>query len=846
MNRLAETADVARAEPPTGLIAMLFTDVEGSTRLATALGEQWDGVLEDYHEIVGSTVELFGGWVDETAGDGFFVTFRDVTKAGRAAVEMQQRLRDHPWPAAVGELKVRMGLHVGQVERRGHGYVGLEIHRAARIGSAAHGGQLLMSGAAAELLRDVVPSQPLGAHRLKDFPAPTALYCAVIDGRGASDFAPPRTLELRLGNVPLPPLALIGRESDRDRVHAALRRDGERLVTILGRGGMGKTSLAMVAANDLFEEYAGGVWWVDGAQERDAAGLRAAIARGCRIGAEDSSQEALVTDLGSRGSLLLVIDNLETVPDAAEVLDALLERLPELQMLATSQLPVHSVRERRLALDRLSEADALALLERVAERLGVSLEDRRACAELVALLDGLPLAIELAAGRLRLFGPAELLRRLRQSTAILEDRTRSERHRSLTSALAWTLGLLDPDARELFARMGVFAGPVELEDVESVVGDGLDVLAAIESLLDAALLHRVESGDGRVRFGFPEAIRQEAARALGTVEADRWRRAHAEWQRDLVWPLRIYEIAEADAVERAHGVAAETQTALEWAWDQDRPLGRQIALGRYAIAGRAGAIAEGRALIERLLADPGEDPQVVNLTREHAVLHHTSRCRDLITLLPELSDGYARFLCTMNIGVVLAWEERFDEALDWIARAHELARDIGPLAQAGMLALRADTLLEAGRPQEAEVAIRESDTVAGGRRRGDALLSQMVWAILASHRGAHEQALDGLARVLTEAESSGDSSAIVVSLAALVRTFGRAGRDREMLEAAGMEKQLVSERGLEESVFADPGGVVAEAVERLGAPGAGWLEAGRRVEPAGRVKRACTLVYGGG
>jgi class 3 adenylate cyclase/predicted ATPase len=852
MNWVAESADVARAEPPTGLIAMLFTDVEGSTRLATALGEQWDGVLGGYHEIVGSTVELFGGWVDETAGDGFFVTFRDVTKAGRAAVEMQRRLRDHPWPAAVGELKVRMGLHVGQVERRGHGYVGLEIHRAARIGSAAHGGQLLLSGAAAELLRDVVPSQPLGAHRLKDFPAPTALYCAVIDGRGAGDFAPPATLELRLGNVPLPPLMLIGREADRDRVQAALRRDGERLVTILGRGGMGKTSLAMVAANDLFEAYPGGVWWVDGAPERDATGLRAAIARGCRIEAEDSSQTALVNDLGSRGPLLLVIDNLETVPDSAEVLDSLLDRLPELQVLATSQLPVHSTRERRLALDRLAETDALALLERVAERLGVGLEDRRACAELVALLDGLPLAIELAAGRLRLFGPAELVRRLRQSMAILEDRTRSERHRSLTSALAWTLGLLDPGARELFARMGVFAGPVELQDVELVVGDGRDVFAATESLLDAALLHRVESGDGRVRFGFPEAIRQEAARALEGVDAERWRRAHAQWQRDLVWPLRIYEIAEADAVERAHGAATETHAAIAWAWERDRPMARQIAVARYALASRAGVIAEATALVERLLADPGDDPRVVDLVREHALVFHSSealadRGEELISLFTELRDDYAVFLCGMNIAIVLTWERRYDEALAWADRSLELARDIGPLAEASMLGIKADTLLEAGRVDEAEVAILQSDAATGGRRSGTPEMRTILRAVLASHGGLHDEALDSLARVLTSAESSGDSSTILVALAALVQAFARAGRDRELLEAAGITRALVAERDLlNEADFAVPAAVVADALERVGPSGASILDAGRAVEPARRVKRACTLVYGGG
>jgi class 3 adenylate cyclase/predicted ATPase len=846
MSWLAESVDVAPDGPPTGLVAMLFTDVEGSTQLAHRLGEQWDGVLAEYHRIVSLTVERYGGWVDGTAGDGFFVTFRDAARAGQAAVEMQQRLRAHPWPEGAGELKVRMGLHVGHVERRPHGYVGLEIHRAARIGAAAHGGQLLLSGAAAELLRDAVPSQPLGAHRLKDFPAPTALYCAVIDGRGSAAFPAPKTLELRLGNVPLPPPMLIGREGDRRRIQTALQGDGERLVTILGRGGMGKTSLATAAANDLLEAYAGGVWWVDAAQERDAEGLRGAIARSCRMSTEDSSQEALVLDLGARGSLLLVIDNLETVPDAAQVLDALLERLPELQVLVTSQLPVHSVRERRLALDRLGEADALALLERAGERLGVGLDDPRACAELVSVLDGLPLAIELAAGRLRLFPPAELVRRLRQSTAILEDRARPERHRSLTSALAWTLGLLDSDARELFARMGVFAGPVELEDLELVVGEGLDVFAAMESLLDAALLNRVESGDGRVRFGFPEAIRQEATRALAGIDEQRWRRAHALWQGEMVWPLRIYEIADTTAVERAHGVAGETQAALAWAWEHDRPLGRQIALGRYALAGRTGAVSESRALIERLLADPGEDPRIVDLTREHAVLHGSSAPLDLIALLPELTDGYARFLCTMNIGIVMTWEERYDEALEWIARGLELAEEIGPLAQSSILGLRADTLLEAGRLDEAEAAIRDSDVAAGGGRSGSALLREMVQAVLASHRGAHEEALDRLARVLTEAESSDDSSTIVVSLSALVRALGRAGRDREMLEAAGMEQQLVADRGLAETVFLDPAGVVSQALRRVGPAGRAWLEAGRALEPAHRVKRACALVYGAG
>jgi predicted ATPase len=299
---------------------------------------------------------------------------------------------------------------------------------------------------------------------------------------------------------------------------------------------VGKTSLALAAANDLFGEYEGGVWWIEASHEHDAAGLCALIARACRIKEEGSVQESLIADLRSRGPALLVLDNLEAIADAAELVDSLLERVPELCVPATSQLPVRCRGERRLTLHCLEESDALALLSRSAERLDVRVQDDGGSAELVGLLDGLPLAIELAAGRLRLFGPAELVRRLRESMAVLHDRGRQDRHRSLGAALEWTLDLLEPDARELFRRLGVFAGPVEVEDIELVLGgDGLDVLGAVATLLDVALLRRVETGDGLVRFALPEAVRQEASRRLDTEGADVWRRAHAMWQRDLVW-----------------------------------------------------------------------------------------------------------------------------------------------------------------------------------------------------------------------------------------------------------------------------------------------------------------------
>lgn len=848
----ALSAEGVRKEQPSGLIAMLFTDIEGSTGLASSLGDRWAGVLEAYHEIVEGAVRSAGGWVDGTAGDGFFVTFENVSAAGRAGVAMQREIRAHVWPAAVGQLRVRMGLHVGQVERRAHGYVGLEIHRAARVGAAAHGGQLLMTGVAAELLRDVVPSQPLGAHRLKDFPAPTSLYCAVIDGRGASEFPPPRTLELRVGSVPAMSFGLIGREHDLGRVRAALGDDAERLVTLLGRGGVGKTSLALAAAHALFAEYPGGVWWVDAHKERDATGLCEAVARTCRIRVDGSTEQALITELGSRGPVLLVLDNLEAITGAGALLERLLAQLPHLWVLATSQLPLGSRQERRVQLDRLEAGDAVRLLSQTAARLDISLDDDVAGAELVELLDGLPLAIELAAGRLRLFGAAELVRRLRGSMSILQDRARPERHRSLAAALSWTIDLLDRDARELFTRLGVFAGPVELEDIEAVTGEGLDVISAAATLVDAALLHRVESGDGGVRFGFPEAIREQAHQRLEAAGGQPWRRAHAVWQRDLVWPLRIYESADAPLVERGHRSAAETRAALAWAWEHDRDLAREIALGRYSLAARAGAGPEARELLTRLNADPGDDARVADLVRTHSRTQYVAggASRDvaesLMALLPELTDPQARYLSLVNIAAMMIWDHRFEEGLTWIDRAVKVARDGDPLVQASILAFKADTLLEAGDDDGAEQTIRESDALAGSRHSSDRNLLRVTRAELASRRGAHAEALAGLGRVLADAESVSDSIAIVATLLALVRAFRRAGMDPEMLETAGIAtaftEQDPTDRMFAETALSDSRSAIDDAIRRLGPAGTSLFDAGQATEAAQRVKRILTLL----
>src|SRR4051812_19289691 len=239
---------------------MLFTDIEGSTRLAASLGPDWPRVLADHHALVGGAIDAEGGYVDGTEGDAFFATFTDAAAAARAAVAALRALHAHGWPEGVGVLGVRMGLHVGFVERAATGYVGLEVHRAARVAAAAHGGQLLLTSAARSLAGDTVAAEPLGAHRLKDFPVPEALFCAVVDGRGAGSFPPPRTPELRPTNLPAGTPALVGRDDELKQVRGSFLVDGERLVTLIGRGGAGKTTLALAAAGALLDEHPGGVW----------------------------------------------------------------------------------------------------------------------------------------------------------------------------------------------------------------------------------------------------------------------------------------------------------------------------------------------------------------------------------------------------------------------------------------------------------------------------------------------------------------------------------------------------------------------------------------------------------
>jgi predicted ATPase/class 3 adenylate cyclase len=835
---------------------MLFTDIEGSTRLAAALGSGWTQVLREHHAVVGGEIAAEGGWVERTEGDAFFAVFGDPRAGARAAVAGLRALRAHRWPEEVGELRVRMGLHVGFVERNDLGYVGLEIHRAARVGAAAHGGQLLMTAAARAVIGEHTATEPLGMHRLKDFPAPEALFCAVVDDRGAAAFPPPRTQELRPTNLPAGTPRLVGRDDDLRRVRDALIEEGERFVTVTGRGGAGKTSLALVAATGMLDDHPGGVWLVRLANVAAVDDVLPAMATavGAELGASPS--EALIARLRDRGATLLVLDNLEHVLAAGPAVAELLDALPDLRVLCTSQAPVRIAAERCLPLDALDDESALALIERVARRRGATGGgDRGALLELVRLLDGLPLALELAAARLALLTPAQLHDRLRESPDVLQDAgaDRPDRQRSLGATVDWALEMLDDGSRALFARMGAFAGPVELEDLEAVTGgDGVDPLEDLAVLVDVALARRVERGDGRVRFGLPEALRQIAAAQLDAApRGQAWRGRHAPHQLEIVWAARLGSLTTGGRYRRAADADPEAAAALSWARAQGDPLAVRLAAARGTLLPERGGARPALAVLEPLLATPSGDP----LADAQALI---GQCYALLVMgrIDEVAAPAERAMAlTADRGIqALAYLQRSlahtfggagEAGLEDALRCTAMAREVGPAALASALVFEA----------QARLHVRDFDgaarTSAEAERIGARADAKMLWhmdtgkADLALLTGRPQDALLHYVLSIEAAQARGDELQVLFDLFGIALALANLGDDTDALAVHAMAEAQGEQIGGPDTgaighlLGQDP---IVAAEARVGAAAAAEAKARGGAAPAAqRVTRACRL-----
>ena len=842
-----------------GTIALLFTDIEGSTRLAQALGSAWAGVLADHHELVGGAIAAEGGFIDGTEGDAFFATFQDALSAARAAVAALRALRSHEWPDGVGELRVRMGMHVGYVDRGATGYVGLEVHRAARVAAAAHGGQLLLTGAARGLVGEAIVLEPLGAHRLKDFPRPEELFCAVVDGRGAAAFPPPRAEQLRPTNLPAGLPTLVGRELDLERVRRALVGDGERLVTLTGRGGMGKTSLALRAATELLDEHPGGVWLVSLASVSSARDVLVAVAS--TVGAEgesfDSPLDALIAHLRVRGPTLLVLDSMEHLLAAVTDLADLLGELPELRILVTSQVPLQLAAEQLVRLDRLDDEAALALMARVASRRGVAFtaegSDRSALLEVAHLLDGLPLALELAAARLGLLSPSQLCERLRGSADVLKEGggTRPVRQRSLRATVDWTLSLLEPGARELFTRMAAFAAPVELEALEAVAGgEGVEVLDALAALVDVALVSRVESGDGRVRFGLPEAVRQIASAELDSAPGGQaWRRAHAQHQHDLVWAARTLMVPAPVFMAAVMG-DAEIAAATKWAHAAGDALAAPLAAARATVLALTGHVREASTVLEPLLQSPPGEPAVAcQALVAHSVALIEGGDWDAALAAAERAvdiapDPLSKVLALTQRGWVHTHKSNAQAGVRDCERASALARELGRAAVCGTLMLEAQARMAAGELDRAAELLVEAGEIGAPVDAKMLEARDTLEADLGLLSRRPRDALEHYARSMESAQARGDVQQVWFDLCGTAAALVLSGNDAEALEVVGLAESQARENGAHPNAAQGILGWehIVAAEERLGTHRVEGLRARGVAVPAGqRVIRACDI-----
>lgn len=632
--------------PPTGTVTCLFSDIEGSTRLELALGTgPYRDVRERHRELLRTAFASHDGYEQSTEGDSFFVLFRRAPDAVAAAVDGQRALAAESW-AEGAEVRVRMGVHTGEVEQIGTDVIGYDINRTARITGIAHGGQVLLSDATRALtgegLPDGVTFLDLGKQRLKDLREPEHLFQLVIDGLQQT-FPPLRSLDARPNNLPTQLTTFVGREREVGEALALL--GSSRLLSLTGPGGTGKTRLSLQVAAEAADDFPDGVWFIALDAVRDPRLVVPTIARtlGLAENASRPSMDLLVDEIGKQ-RVLLVLDNFEQVAEAGPDVAELLRRCSELKALVTTRITLRVSGEqeypvpglpappdtsrlseverlnlprelRELDLDRLSQFEAVRLFiaraTSIRPSFAVTNANAPAVAGIAARLHGMPLAIELAAARVKLLTPDQILARLEHHLDLLSAGSRDlpERQQTLRGAIGWSYDLLDDGARRLVDRLSVFRGGFDLEIAERVCGPadevGGDVVERIGELVDQSIVRLDESAE-EPRFAMLETIREYAAEMLAARDeakmvADR----HAAAMLELALQAAP-ELAGAaqrswlDRLEREHD---NMRAALDWSVGTPDPIvATRLASALWRFWQQRGYLNEARARFERMEA----------------------------------------------------------------------------------------------------------------------------------------------------------------------------------------------------------------------------------------------------
>jgi predicted ATPase/class 3 adenylate cyclase len=621
---------------PTGTVTFFFSDIEGSTKLIQQLGEQYPDVLLAHHQLLRAALAAHGGHELRTEGDSFFIVFGSALNACAGAAAVQKALSEYTWPDD-GRVRVRIGLHTGEATLVGNEYLGLDVHRAARVASAANGGQVLVSETTRSLVDHALPAglglKDLGMHRLKDLARPERLFQLIIDGL-STDFPALRTLEATANNLPTQMTSFIGRDDQVREAKLLLAR--ARLLTLTGPGGTGKTRLSLQLAAEVMDQFPDGVYFVPLAAVHDPELVPSAIAQALSIQSSGSRRpiDVLVDYLKDKRTLL-VLDNFEQLLPAAPVATELLEASPGLRVLVSSRasLRVYGEQEFPVPPMALPDLKALPSLSAISQFEAVRLfieravaakpdftatnENAPAIAGICERVDGLPLAIELAAARIKLFSPQALLSRLDKSLGALGSGARDlpGRQQTLRGAIQWSHDLLDAGGRRLLARFSVFARGGNLEQLELVCGppqdlDGREVVDALDQLADQSLLRRVPDFE-EPRFLMLQTIREFASDRLGeSDEAEVIRDRHLDAFIGLARQAQphLFGAKQKEWLDRLEADHDNFRAALEWAVASGNTRQAMWLSGSFwRYWQMRGHIHEGRARMQQVLAMPNSD-----------------------------------------------------------------------------------------------------------------------------------------------------------------------------------------------------------------------------------------------
>ena len=791
---------------PSGTVVFLFSDIEGSTARWESQPQAMQAALRRHDELLRRTMEAHNGYVFKTIGDAFCVAFGDAREALEAALRAQRDLNSHDWSTVQG-LRVRMALHAGESDERGGDYFGPTVNRVARLLSAAHGGQVVVSGVIADTLGKQLPEgatlRALGSHRLKDLQSPERVY-QLIAADLPSDFKPLRSLAAVPNNLPLQATGLVGRDADVSKIRDLLRES--RLVTITGAGGVGKTRVALQCAAEIIDRMPDGAWFVNLAPIADAIVVASTVLSGLGTSAEHADAvESLISYLKDR-ELVIVLDNCEHVlTEAARVVAAIRERCPHVTIIATSRELLHVDGERVYRLPPLADADSMQLFAQRARASVPSFEVRdsnRPTLEAICRhLDGIPLAIELAAARVRVLSLEELLRRLSERFRVLTGgvRTALPRQQTLQALIDWSFELLTDDEKTLFRRVSIFSGSFTLDAASTVCSDDeldewtiLDLLTSLvdkslvvadveetqqryhllETIHDYARRKLAESGgedlDAQRRFKLLSAIREyaqsrahEAGETLWLGErhamffAERASKAYEEFDRR----------PGPDWLDRLKSDLDNYRAALHWTIEDSRdpPLGAQLAGDIAPMFLRLSLLTEGAEWCNRALQCAQDVPPGVAARLEYSLsmLYNNLQQHEMALGAAERavesyqtsSDQRGMIRALSQVAQQLARAGRYDESSTFMDEAVERARAAhDPYLLAGVLRRCAFSLP----PSDVEKARKLfSEAVNALRTLGDREETCLVlnwWADSEAAAGCFERAT----KIATEALECAD------------------------------------------------------------------------------------------